>query len=213
MIIETVVVGPLQANCYIVGCEEVRDCAVIDPGGDPEEVIERIRRLGLRPVWILDTHGHGDHIGGQRALKEAFPAALIAIHEADAPMLRSAVKNLSGFLGMPVKSPPADRVLHDGDVLDVGRMTLEVIHVPGHTPGGVAFYAPVGPDETPAVFCGDALFAGGVGRVDFPGGDMDQLLSSIRNRLLVLPPRTIVYPGHGEPTTIGQEAHSNPFLV
>jgi len=215
MIVESLLVGPLQTNAYVLGCEETRDCAVIDPGGDPREIVSCVRGLRLRPVWILDTHGHGDHIGAQRAVKETFQEARIAIHEAEAPMLSSPVKNLSGFFGLPVTSPPADRLLRDGDTLTVGRYVLRVIHAPGHTPGGVAFYvpAPDGADDPPVVFCGDALFAGSIGRVDFPGGNMEQLISSIRDRLLTLPPETIVYPGHGEPTTIGREAQSNPFLT
>ena len=214
MIVERLVVGLLGVNCYIVGCPETRDCAVIDPGGDAEEIIARVEELLLTPVWIVDTHGHGDHIGGQAALKERYPDARIAIHEADAPALTDARLNLSLAFGVAFASPPAERILYDGDDLKVGELHLKVLHVPGHTPGGIALYADAEASGNghPVLICGDTLFAGSIGRADLPGGDMAQLLNSIRQSLLILPPETVCHTGHGEATTIGQEKQSNPFL-
>ena len=214
MIVECLPVGMLAANCCVVGCGESRLCAIVDPGGDAQRIIERVERLSLEPVWIIDTHAHVDHIAAQAAVKERYPAARIAIHEADAAALLDERLNLSIALGLAFTSPPADRLLHDADEIEVGALRLAVIHVPGHTPGGVALY--VGKEQTdgkaPVIICGDTLFAGGIGRADLPGGDMGMLLSSIRGRLLTLPPETICYTGHGEPTTIGRERESNPFL-
>ena len=211
MIVEHIAVGPLVTNCYIIGCETTGRAAVIDPGADPDGILGRIRSRGLKPVWILDTHGHGDHIGAQGAVKEAYPDATIAIHESEGNCLTDPSANLSAMLMMPVTSPPADRLLRDNDEINVGELILRVIHVPGHSPGGVAFYC--GGEEAPSVFSGDALFAGSIGRGDLPGGDLDLLLGSIRSRLFALPGATRVYPGHGAPTTIEKERKTNPFLT
>jgi len=214
MIVECLPVGMLAANCYLVGSGESRECAIVDPGGDAERIIERVEALSWEPAWIIDTHAHVDHIAAQAAVKERYPEARIAIHEADAAALLDERLNLSIALGVPVTSPPAERLLHDADEVEVGALRLAVIHVPGHTPGGVALYG--GKEQTdgepPVVLCGDTLFAGGVGRTDLPGGDMDLLMRSIRARLLTLPPETLCYTGHGEPTTIERERESNPFL-
>ncbi len=211
MIVEQIAVGPLVTNCYIVGCEATGRAAVVDPGAEPDVILSRIAAHGLQPVWILDTHGHGDHIGAQAAVKEAYPDARIAVHESEANSLTDPSANLSAMLMMPVSSPPADRLLRDGEEVGVGELKLQVIHVPGHSPGGVAFY--YDGEEPPSVFSGDALFAGSIGRGDLPGGDLELLLRSIRSRLFALPRATRVYPGHGEPTTIAQEMASNPFLA
>lgn len=214
MIIETLTVGPLMTNCHIFACEASREAAIIDPGGEARRIARRVEDMSLDVKWIIDTHGHADHVGAQAALKARFPAAAIAIHEADAACLTDAGKNLSALLNAPVTSPPADRVLRDGDEIAVGRHTLKVLHVPGHTPGGIALYVDnPGDDAAPVVFCGDTLFAGSIGRADFPGGAMDELLEAIRARLLTLPSNTLVYTGHGEPTTIEQETRGNPFLT
>lgn len=214
MIIETLAVGMLETNCHIFGCPETLACAIVDPGGDAERIIARVEELSLTPVWIIDTHGHGDHIAAQAGLKERYPNARIAIHEADAPALADARLNLSFALGVIITSPPADRILHDGDEIEVGKLRLKVFHVPGHSPGGIALYAnaETSGEGHPVAFCGDALFAGSIGRADLPGGNMTELINSIRERLLTLPPETVCYTGHGPETTIGQEKESNPFL-
>jgi hydroxyacylglutathione hydrolase len=211
---------PFEENCYLAVCPVTSEAAVIDPGGDAREIIARARALRAHVKWIVNTHGHADHIAGNAGLKAALPKAKLAIHEADAKMLVDAGLNLSAAFGAPITSPPADVLLRDRDVVAVGTIRLEVIHVPGHTSGGIALFAPVDPvlaataeSKDPVLFSGDALFRGGIGRADFPGGSAAQLIESIRTRLLTLPADTIVNPGHGESTTIGEEARSNPFLA
>ena len=215
MIIERLLAGPLETNCYLVGCPETHRAAVIDPGGDADVIAAKVGDLVLTVEWIINTHGHGDHMGGNADVKAMFPSARLAIHEADAPYLLRPELNLSHFFGAPVISPAADVLLKDGDEVLIGKLRLRVIHVPGHTPGGIALYADAAESGLgkPVLLCGDALFAGGIGRTDFPGGSEGQLIGAIRERLLTLPPDTLVYPGHGEPTTIGREAATNPFLT
>lgn len=213
MIIERLVVGPLETNCYLVGCPRTLEGVIIDPAAEGARITSRVQQLALKPTWIIDTHGHGDHIGANRELKDAYPEARIAVHAADVERLVNPVLNLSALFGAPVESPPPDVILHDGDEVRVGELSFEVIHVPGHTPGGAALYMKPSADETSGVlFCGDALFAGSIGRTDFPDGSLEQLVGAVRRRLLTLPPDTVVYPGHGESTTIGREAASNPFV-
>ena len=217
MIIERFVVGPVETNCYLVACPETREAVVIDPGGGAEEIASRAKALSLSVHWIVNTHGHADHIGANTKMKDAFPSAELAIHEADKPCLDRPDLNLSAAFGIPLTSPAADVLLHDGDEVAVGAMRFEVIHVPGHTPGGIALYAEAGDQDGnrahPVLFCGDALFAGSIGRTDLPGGSHTQLIRAVRDRLLTLPAETTVYPGHGEPTTIEREAKFNPFLA
>ncbi|MFP4056123.1 MAG: MBL fold metallo-hydrolase [Candidatus Brocadiia bacterium] len=209
--VHALAVGPLQACCYILAPQGSADAAVIDPGGDAELIARQLRYRELAPRLLLLTHGHIDHTGATAALKEAFPDAQTCIHEADALMLGDAQASLAALVGLPFQPCRADRLLAHGDELVLGPLTIEVLHTPGHTPGGVSLL--VRASEGPAVvFSGDTLFAGGLGRTDFPGGSMPQLLGSIRERLLVLPDDTVVYPGHGEATTVGEERRTNPFL-
>ncbi len=200
-----IVVGPLETNCYLAYCDETLECGVIDPGAEAERIFPAILECGLKPAVILNTHGHVDHIGANRDLKQKFNIPLW-IHELDGPLLGKVQEfELSLFLGAK-ESPPADRLLKDGEAVAFGRCRLEVIHTPGHTPGSVGFFG------ENILFSGDTLFNGGVGRTDLPGGSTRALEVSIRERILTLPSGTIVLPGHGPWTTIGEERESNPFL-
>lgn len=205
MQVERLVVGPLAANCYLVRCSEDGEALVIDPGADPEAILKKVEKERLTLRYIINTHGHGDHIGANATLRERTGAAIL-IHAADAPMLTSAVKNLSSWLNGGVVSPPADRTLADGEELRCGNVAFKVLATPGHTPGGISILGPG------VVFTGDTLFQGSIGRTDFPGGSLPVLLKSIREKLLILPDETTVYPGHGPATTIGREKLENPFL-
>ena len=203
---ELVIVGALETNCYLVYCEETRACAVIDPGADPEKIISAIADLELKPVIVLNTHGHVDHIGGNSDIVGKYRVPL-AMHTADTGMLQvSDYIELSLLLGAR-NSPSPDRLLVDEDEIIVGRTSLRVIHIPGHTPGSIGFVA------GGVLFSGDTLFCGGVGRTDLPGGSWKDLERSIRERILTLPEETIVLPGHGPWTTVEQERDSNPFMT
>ncbi len=208
----TLNVGPLQACCHIVALDDGAEAAVIDPGGDADLILEQLRLRKVAPSLILLTHGHIDHIEALAAVKRAFPKAQVCIHEGDAPMLLDPAAALASWIGLELEPCAPDRLLADGDTLALGPHTIEVIHAPGHTRGGVCFL--IRQKHKPAIlFTGDTLFAGGIGRTDFPGGGYMQLLDSIRERLFALPDDTCVYPGHGEPTTIGEERRTNPFLL
>ena len=203
---ELVVVGALETNCYLVYCEETRACAVIDPGADPEKIISAVADLELKPVVVLNTHGHVDHIGANSDIIRKYSIPL-AMHAADTGMLQvSDYIELSLLLGAR-NSPAPDRLLADGDEITFGQAALRVIHTPGHTPGSVGFV------HGGYLFSGDTLFCGGVGRTDLPGGSWKDLEKSIRERILTLPGETVVLPGHGPWTTVEQERSSNPFLT
>lgn len=210
--LQIMTVGPVQACCYIVSDKASDEIMVIDPGGDGDMIVESLRMMDEEPRYIVITHGHGDHIGANAELKTAFPNALLCIHEADRPTLASPELNLSAFFGAAIESPDADRLLRDGDELPLGDHTFKVLHVPGHSPGGIALYWHGTPQVAGMVFTGDALFAGGIGRTDFPGGNEELLMRSIREKLFVLPDDTMVLPGHGPLSTIGREKQTNPFF-
>ena len=205
MILETLTVGQLEVNCYLIGCAETGEGAVVDPGGDAEDILQAIKKLGIKPKYIICTHGHADHIAAVDEIKKA-TGAKVLIHSADAEMLTDPQKNLSVFMGDNISLQPADKLLAEGDIIELGTVKLEVLHVPGHTVGGICLKT----DQT--VFSGDTLFAGSVGRSDFPGGNHSQLIKGIKEKLLSLPDETRVYPGHGPDTLIGQEKRHNPFL-
>jgi glyoxylase-like metal-dependent hydrolase (beta-lactamase superfamily II) len=211
MLTEMMVVGEIQANCYLVGDGESNDIAVIDPGGDGPDIIARIEKKGYHPVYIINTHGHIDHMWANADLKAAYPEAELLIHEADAGMLTNPSANLSTFMGRSITSPAADRTLAEGDHVSVGALDFEVRHIPGHSPGGMALVTKDTDGKT-VVFSGDALFAYSIGRTDFPGGSYEMLISGIKDKLLSLPDDTVVYSGHGPSTTIGTERKHNPFL-
>ena len=204
MIIRAMAVGPLQANCFIVGCEATRHAAVIDPGGDADQILLALAKDRLVAKAIINTHGHFDHVSANKALKEATGAELM-IHAMDAPMLAQLARGAAMWGMRSEDSPAPDRLLADGDTVQIGQIQFKVLHTPGHTPGGISLFA------EKAVFVGDTLFAGSIGRTDFPGGDFDTLINSIHMKLFTLPDDVTVYTGHMEPTNIGREKRSNPF--
>jgi hydroxyacylglutathione hydrolase len=201
---------PFQENTYIAWLRGRSDCVVIDPGLEPDLILDRLRRENLQPAIILNTHGHGDHIGGNAAMKRSFPMAPLVIGELDEPMLTNPMLNMSGLAGFQITSPPADRVLREGDEVETAGFRFSVRHIPGHSPGHIVF---IWDEHAPKiVFGGDVLFAGSVGRWDLPGGSARTLISGIREKLLTLPPDTRVLPGHGPETTVGAERASNPYV-
>ncbi len=197
------ILGNLQTNCYLLWSGE--EAGVIDPGGPPDELIRDIENHKLKLKWVLNTHGHGDHISGNKALHDKIGCSII-IHPADREMLLSPFANFSAFIGAPVTSPEADMFVKDGDTVKLGSESLEVIETPGHTRGGIVLYIP------DLLFAGDTLFFESVGRTDFPGGNHEQLIKSIRERLFCLPAATKVFPGHGPTTSIKHERENNPFI-
>lgn len=205
MIIKSFAVGPIMANCFILGCEKTRESVVIDPGDETDKILLSLADSGLKLKYIINTHGHFDHVGGNRKLKDATGADIL-IHSLDAPMLSQLPIGSAAFGLSSDESPPPDKSLEDGETVSFGSITLEVIHTPGHTPGGISLYT------DGCVFVGDTLFAGSIGRTDFPGGDYETLISSIRNKLFVLGDDVRVFTGHGPETSIGNEKRFNPFV-
>ncbi|MBL7140091.1 MAG: MBL fold metallo-hydrolase [Planctomycetes bacterium] len=210
MEIQSFVLGPLEVSAYVV--IEGGEAIIVDAPAGAEAMVALLDERGIVPKILVNTHGHADHIQGNRLLKGTWPAMTLAIGEADARLLAHPLKNLSPLLGAWVKSPEADRLLADGDTVTVGGAAFEVLATPGHSKGSVSLYCPAGPDGRGVVFCGDVLFAGGIGRSDLPGMSSEALMTSIRTRLLALPAETVVYPGHGPASTIGREAKTNPWL-
>jgi glyoxylase-like metal-dependent hydrolase (beta-lactamase superfamily II) len=203
---EVLAVGPLETNCYIVYCQDSLECAVVDPGAEADRIFQLIAQKSLKPVLILNTHGHIDHIGANKDIKEKFNIPLY-IHSADSAMLGNVQQSeMAVFLGV-MDSPSHDHLLNDGDKIKIGKSFLRVIHTPGHSPGSVSFLG------NGFLLSGDTLFFGGVGRTDLPGGSWKDIESSIKNKILTMPDEIIVLPGHGPFTTVGQEKRANPFIT
>ena len=203
--------APFGENTYILNRLGGTECLVVDPGFEPDAIIEWIKERGLTPVAILLTHGHSDHIAGNAALREQWPSLPILIGRDDASKLTDPAGNLSGAFGLALVSPPADRVLDDGEGLQLAGFAFTVVAIPGHSRGHVVFRT----DNTSPhlVFGGDVLFQEGIGRTDFPDGDFAALAAGIRGGLYTLPDDTVVFPGHGETTTVGHERRHNPFVA
>ena len=202
---------PFAENTYLVWADGSAEAVVVDPGFEPDAVLEALRERQLTPVAVLNTHGHVDHIAGNKAMKQYFPDAPLVIGRGDAAMLTDPALNLSGPFGFDIVSPPADRLVDEGESFTYAGLTFGVLEIPGHSPGHVV-YVLDGPDPK-MVLGGDVLFAGSIGRTDFPNGSQTQLVAGIRAKLWPLPDATRVYPGHGPVTTIGEEKSGNPFVA
>jgi glyoxylase-like metal-dependent hydrolase (beta-lactamase superfamily II) len=200
--------GPFDTNCYVVQPRGHAGCWIIDASFEPASLIEGVKTRGAAPELLLLTHAHVDHIAGVDQVRRAFPGIPVLLHEAEADWMGDPMLNLSEFGGQRVSIRPADGSLEDGQTLTLGPTSWRVLHTPGHSPGGVAFYNAA----SDVVVSGDALFAGSIGRTDFPGSDFATLEQSIRRKLYTLPGQTRVLPGHGPPTTIGREMIANPFV-
>lgn len=197
--------GIYQANCYIINDETTGDAAIIDPGGDFPEIKAYLEDKGLKPKYIIVTHAHVDHIGALKELKD-YSGASVCIHSGDHDMLRNKRRNMSAGMGSQPVEMEADRLLEDGEIIKLGTTELQVIHTPGHSRGGICIYC------QGHLFSGDTLFACSIGRTDLEGGSFEELIASIKEKLLILPDDTEVFPGHGPSTTILIEKKRNPFL-
>lgn len=205
MILETIPVGHMEANCYILASGAGKGAIIIDPGDDRQKIERALKRHSLKPALIINTHGHIDHIG----CDDEFNVP-VYIHSKDSAMLGHPELNLSVLLGSSFSIKPDIKTMEDGDIIDSEGVQLEVIHVPGHTPGGVSLLLKKPQDKV--LFTGDSLFYHGIGRTDFPGASEGSLIKAIKEKLLKLSDDTAVYPGHGPSSTIGEERSNNPFL-
>lgn len=201
---------PFEENCFVMHREGRSDCLVVDPGLEPEKIVEHLDQCGLAPAAILNTHGHADHVAGNALLKERWPACPLVIGEGDAVKLVDPRQNLSRAFGLDLVSPPADATVSDGDTYSAAGFDLEVLAVPGHCAGHVV-YLWKGQDPYIALV-GDVIFEGSVGRTDFADGDFDELRRGIHAKLFNLPDDTVLLPGHFSATTVGREKRGNPFV-
>jgi glyoxylase-like metal-dependent hydrolase (beta-lactamase superfamily II) len=205
-----IVSAPFEENTYVAWLQGRSDCLVVDPGLEPDEILKFLDEQGLAPAAILITHGHSDHIAGNGELKQRFPDCPIVIGRKEAPKLTSPALNLSAAFGAHLVSPPADVLLDEGEIYSAAGLDLEVREIPGHSSGHVVFVWHAA--ERTVVFGGDVLFAGSIGRTDFPDGSFEALAANIHSKLFTLPDSTQVLPGHGPPTTVGHEKRTNPFV-
>ncbi|HIX83711.1 MAG TPA: MBL fold metallo-hydrolase [Candidatus Megamonas gallistercoris] len=208
MKIVTLVVGPIMENCYIIYDEKLLEGIIVDPGDEADRILTAVKNLNLTIKYIVNTHAHADHIGANKEIGEKLKAKL-AVHADDTAMLTDPQLNLSvaGYMGRLIISQPADILLHEGDTIVFGNCEFKVVHTPGHTPGGICL---VGEN---VVISGDSLFAGSIGRTDFPTGSMTDLISSLKEKIMTLDPNMQVFPGHGGTTNIGWEKQNNPYLA
>jgi len=210
-------VGMLQCNCSIIGDLATGEALVIDPGDEVSRILELLGRYKLTVKAIVSTHAHIDHVGGLYKLRQ-YTGAPVMMHRADVPLYQG-MEVQAAFLGVPTpETGEIDQLLTDGDDLQWGSLAAQVMHTPGHSPGSISLYVPqeagkIATAPPPQLFAGDTLFAGSIGRTDLWGGSMEKILDSLRSKLLQLPDETVVHPGHGPRTTIGEERHSNPFLI
>jgi hydroxyacylglutathione hydrolase len=202
---ERVVVGAFDTNCYHVYCEQTLECAVVDPGAEPEKIFRAIEQKGLKPKVLINTHGHVDHVGANKDIKEKYDIPL-CVHPSDSSMLSNILNSTMGFFLGAKKSPAPDRFIEEGDEINIGTSSLKVIHTPGHSPGSVSL------SGDGFLLSGDVLFCGGVGRTDLPGGSWTELEKSIKEKIYSFPDDTFILPGHGPITTVGQEKETNPFV-
>lgn len=213
---EILPVGMLQCNCSIIGDPQTREALVVDPGDEPDKILAILAKHRLTVRAIVSTHAHIDHVGGLRKMQQATGAPVL-MHGDDMDLYRH-LDIQAAFIGLRAPDPAeVDKLLREGDTLRWGRFEANVLHTPGHTPGSISLYlAPKrnnsATGDAPTLFAGDTLFAGSIGRTDLWGGSLEQILRSIHQKLMLLPDDTIVYPGHGGVTTIGQERAANPFL-
>lgn len=208
--VSAIVSMPFAENTYILHLEGREDCLVVDPGLEPDKILEHLSAQGLTPAAILNTHGHADHIAGNEAMKQQWGDCPLVIGRGDAEKLADARLNLSGMFGVGLTSPPADVLLDEGDVYRAAGFELEVLEIPGHSSGHIVFIWKA--HEPFVVIGGDVLFAGSIGRTDFPDGSFEQLAKGIHAKLFTLPDDSVVLPGHGETTTVGHEKRHNPFV-
>jgi len=201
LIVNRFLVGPLGVNCYVLADAVTKEACLVDPGAEPEKIEAYIVKQGFDPKFIINTHGHGDHIAAN-----GYFSLPVYIHRLDAPLLGDPERNISAAMLFPVVSPPASRLLEDGDKIKLGLLTLDIIHTPGHTEGSISIKV------DGVIFTGDTLFNASIGRTDLDGGDENAILRSISEKLLIYSDDTVIYPGHGEASTIGRERKSNPFL-
>jgi hydroxyacylglutathione hydrolase len=206
----TILSHPFEQNTYVAWLPGRTDCVVVDPGLEPAKIISHLDQQGLVPAAILDTHGHSDHIAGNAALKQRWPECPLVIGTGDAAKLADPWSNLSASFGVSLVSPPADVLVNDGDTFKAAGFDWQVRAIPGHSCGHVVYLWDA--QAPPLVFVGDVIFAGSIGRTDFPDGDHRQLLLGIRSKLFTLPDETILLPGHGDATTVGEEKRTNPFV-
>lgn len=207
MIFEMIEVGPLGVNCLILGCSTTREGVVVDPGGNVDRIADIVKRHGLKIRYIINTHAHFDHVGGNLQAVQTFGAPLL-VHAGDTELLGKSAE-VARMYGMPGENSPApDQLLTDGMVLEFGTHRIKVLHTPGHTQGGCCLYL----EAEKKIITGDTLFADSIGRTDLPGGSHEQLLASIRTKLFTLPDDVTAYPGHGPETTIGHEKRNNPYF-